>query len=418
MGGASAAGAANAGGASFGGTSSGGTSSGGTSSGGSLQFGGAPAGGAFAGGNSGSGGAPSAGAAASSGGKAAGGAGNSSGGEAARGGSPGTGGAATGGRAATGGSPATGGAPATGGTGGAGTNCALPATFKWTSGGPIASPKSGWVAIKDFTHVFFNDQHIVYMTTHDTGTSWGSAMMTFNDWPNAATATQTTVPSGVAPTLFYFSPKQLWVLAYQWGGQKFNYRTSTNPINVASWSAPKSLYNTALPATGTGPIDQTVICNTTKCYLYYAGDNGHIYKSSLPIANFPGEFPAAQDSGIVGTTQNLFEAVQVYSIKGANKYLMLVEAQGSGRYFRAWTATDLEGPWTLLTDNFAIKSNVTFSSNWTNDISHGDLVRSSPDETFPVDPCNLQLLFQGRDPNFSGDYNLWPYKMGLLTLVR
>ena len=223
---------------------------------------------------------------------------------------------------------------------------------------------------------------------------------------------------GIAPTLFYFTPKKLWVIAYQWGPHKFSYRTATDPTNPNGWSGEQSLYNTALPPNGTGPIDQPVICNATKCFLYYAGDNGHIYKSSLPIASFPGQFPAAVDSGIQGTTQNLFEAVQVYAVKGSNKYLMIVEAQGNGRYFRAWTATDLDGPWTLLTDNFAIKSNVTFSTQWTNDISHGDLVRTNPDETFTVDPCNLQLVFQGRDPNVNVEYGLLPYRMGLLTLVK
>jgi hypothetical protein len=161
-----------------------------------------------------------------------------------------------------------------------------------------------------------------------------------------------------------------------------------------------------------------VICNSTKCFLYYAGDNGHIYKSSLPIDSFPGEFPGAEDSGIQGTSQNLFEAVQIYAVKGSDQYLMIVEAQGSARYFRAWTATDLEGPWTLLTDTFAAKSNVTFSSSWTNDISHGDLVRANPDETFTIDPCNLQMVFQGRDPNVNVDYGLLPYRPGLLTLMK
>jgi hypothetical protein len=398
------------------GPSQGGAKSGGSSNGGSVSSGGATqSAGAF----SVSGGTQSGGAKSADGGS--GGAFSNGGTEPTGGGSE-NGGARSGGASGGAGAPSFGGGSGSsggsGGSGGSGANCALPSTFKWTSGGPIASPKSGWVAIKDFTHVFFNNKHIVYMTTHDQS-NWGSAMMTFDDWSAAATAKQTETSFGVAPTLFYFTPKQLWVLAYQWGTHKFSYRTSTDPTVASSWSAEASLYNTALPSGGTGPIDQTVICNTTKCFLYYAGDNGHVYKSSMAIGSFPGEFSAAQDSGIQGTSQNLFEAVQVYSVQGSNKYLMIVEAQGNARSFRAWTATDLEGPWTLLTDNFAIKSNVTFSTNWTNDISHGDLVRSSPNETFPIDPCNLQMIFQGRDPNAQvSDYGLLPYKLGLLTLAK
>lgn len=294
--------------------------------------------------------------------------------------------------------------------------CELPATFKWTGSAPLAQPKNGAVSMKDFAHAFHNGQHIVYFTTFQT--SWGSGMMTFRDWPEAAAAPQIKTSFGVAPTLFYFTPKAVWVLAYQWGPHKFSYRTSSDPTNANGWSAEKSLYNTALPPNGTGPIDQTVICDSTRCFLYYAGDNGHIYKSSMPIASFPGEFPAAQDSGIVGTPQNLFEAVQVYKLKGANKYLMIVEAQGAARYFRAWTAASPEGPWTLLTNDFAVKKNVTFSTNWTNDISHGDIVRASPDETFTIDPCNLQMVFQGRDPAINADYGQLPYRLGLITLQR
>ncbi|MBO8191985.1 glycoside hydrolase [Streptomyces oryzae] len=311
----------------------------------------------------------------------------------------------------------------------------LPENFRWSSSGPLISPQqdgSNSVSVKDPSVVQDeNGKWHVFMTTADTSGDWSLAHTSFTDWSQAATAPQTHLETAsdigpgyrAAPHAFYFAPKDEWYLVYQTGLP--SYSTTRNINDPTSWSAPRNFQDQVPDIVrqnmGNGAwLDYWVICDENKCYLFSADDNGHLYRAETTVADFPNGFGNTQIVLQDPDRNRLFEGEAVYRVKDTNTYLLIMEAIGSGdrRYYRSFTAEGLTGRWQPLADTeshpFARSSNVTFPGGaWTQDISHGELIRTGNDQSMTLDPCHLQLLYQGMDPSAGGDYPQLPWRLGL-----
>ncbi|WP_310739750.1 non-reducing end alpha-L-arabinofuranosidase family hydrolase [Mitsuaria sp. BK037] len=282
----------------------------------------------------------------------------------------------------------------------------------------MAPQSASFVSIKDPTIVRYNDLYHVFATVFDTSrNAWSAVYLNFSDFSKAASAVQVPlagkpVGDAVAPQVFYFRPHKKWYLISQWGAK---YSTNTDIANPDGWTAPQPLLSGGPPKA----LDYWVICDSENCHLFFSADNGKLYRSKTPIGNFPNF--SGYETVMSDEAPRLFEASNVYKVEGTNQYLLLVEAYGP-RYFRAWTSTSLDGPWTALADKqsapFAGAANVSFDGpRWTNDISHGEMIRAGHDETLTINACNMQYLYQGVDPasaTSTADYDRLPYRLGVL----
>lgn len=311
-----------------------------------------------------------------------------------------------------------------------------PTGFAWTSSAPLLTPPADggpdFYGVKDPSVVYHDGKYHLFMTTA-TGKGWGLAYTSFKDWKDAAKAPIVGLdksPMGpgyrAAPQVFYFAPQKLWYLVYQ-GGDPL-YSTTSDISDPASWSAPAPFF-AAVPDIvkqrdgNAAWLDFWTICDDRTCYLFFTDDLGNFFRAETALAQFPKGFHNITRI-MQGERDDIFEASNTYKIAGTNSYLTLIEAIGpKGRYFRAWKSDSLAGEWKPMTPDpmniFAAADNVRFDGRvWSEGVSHGEMIRSTSDQTLTIDPCKpLQYLYQGLDmeKGKSYDYIQLPYRLGVIT---
>lgn len=310
--------------------------------------------------------------------------------------------------------------------------------FRWKASAPLldveAQRASGdpHVALKDPTLVFHEGRWHLFGTLRMKSGRVCMQYLNFTDWAQANTAPRELISFTdkyhCAPQVFYFTPHQRWYLIHQLAvpgntpamGPYFS--TTTNLADAKSWTKPELMVTN--PSPGQRWIDFWVICDAQKAHLFYTSNNGKMWRRETKLADFPRGWSAE----VLALEGDIFEASHTYRLKGRERepYLTIIEAQTTGRrYYKAYVADKLEGPWRGLADTlakpFAALENVTQPAPaWTTSISHGELIRTGVDERMEVDMEHLQFLFQGvNEEGYRGSkYGGIPWKLGLLEAVR
>jgi hypothetical protein len=306
--------------------------------------------------------------------------------------------------------------------------------FQWRSGAPIQSPiertNDPCFSVKDPTVVRYNGRWHLFTTIRSQKRTHQIEYSSFAEWSDAAKASRhiLTFNPGYfcAPQVFYFTPHRKWYLLHQ--ASDTNRPVALQPAfstterieDPNSWSAPQFLYDQH-PTNVKGWIDFWIICDEAMAHLFFTSNNGLMWRAETSLKQFPKGWSAPQ----VVLRGDIFEASHTYRLRGMDRYLTIVEAQGgSRRYYKAYTAEKLDGEWMPLAasreKSFASSANVKFSGvAWSESISHGELIRTGFDEHLEVDPNHLQFLFQGvLDKDMAGKpYGRIPWLLGLLELA-
>jgi hypothetical protein len=201
------------------------------------------------------------------------------------------------------------------------------------------------------------------------------------------------------------------------------YSTTTNIADPVSWTPAQPILDGGdKDPRPEGGLDYWIICDDRRAYLFFTSLNGKLWRAWTAIEIFPKGMGHVQ----LVLQGPFFEASHTYKLKGADKYLTIVEENGK-RYYKAYLADALDGNWTPLADKaekpFAGWINIRPAKGvepWTDNVSHGELVREGIDQTMMIDPVDLRFVFQGmlEEGKIGRGYGQFPWRIGMLTPAK
>lgn len=307
---------------------------------------------------------------------------------------------------------------------------------QWKYAAPLIAPekrdRDPSHAQKDPTVVFYAGKWHVFMTAKLPGRS-AIEYCSFEEWEDANSSERTLLDVSdsnyfCAPQVFYFTPHKKWYLIYQVGvpDQKkmwVAYSTTSELSDPHSWTPAMPILDGGKDdPREVGGLDYWIICDDERAYLFFTSLDGRMWRLWTEKENFPHGFRDCQ----LALQAKIFEASHTYKLQGMDKYLTIIEENGR-RYYKAYLADQLDGEWTPLADTadkpFAGWKNIQPAEGvdaWTDNVSHGELIRVGSDESLTIDPHDLRFVFQGMfDEHKAGKgYGEFQWRIGILTPVE
>lgn len=315
------------------------------------------------------------------------------------------------------------------------------------------------VAVKDPSIVFYNGQYHLFYTAKSKRRSaenvkygiscayvYAATLEGLND---AERFSIDSVAGGViiAPQVFYFEPENCW---YMIGHTTVNrnslsllkpvYLTNPDIENIEGWSKAKEI------VTGRTDhefwIDFWVICDDDHAYMFYANQKGTLFRLECNLDDFPEGFSQSRPEIALQvdhmdeiTPWRMFEAVHIYYVKKAYKYLAILEGayahpsregdvDARNRFIFGMTADSLSGAWERIEEDeneFLAEADHLFFTTGNpvpyTQVSHPELIRSGYNQRLEIADYNLTMVFQTFDGSTVPDlynYNALPWELVLM----
>ena len=288
--------------------------------------------------------------------------------------------------------------------------------------GPVGTFDS--VAVKDPSIVRYQDRWHMFYTARDRDdyTLGYISAPDLNDFTRARRHALKQLHSAkskyaAAPQVFYFRPHQKWYLIFQTSDSNYLpvFSTTEDIRDPTSWTQAKPLVNKKDNGKW---IDFWVICDDRFAYLFFTRDHKDVVVMTTKLEDFPNGF-----SNLRTVFSPIHEAVHVYSIRGSRpSYAMIYEQRdGERRRFGLARAGSLSGPWAVDNENFATGEGLRYTPKkprWTDEVSHGEMLRTGWDERLQIASDRWQFLIQGMPrEEHRGEYVLLPWRLGLIHSV-